>query len=139
MKPLINLKKLTKILKNHSFIIAAYLIGSIAQKRDRKDSDLDLILLVDKNFKPERFGTLYRKISVLVSHPNLDLRIARLEDTDPLFLFQILGGRLLFARNTKELVKTEVKIMKLYYDSQHLRNIFHYYLNKRLEKGIYGR
>jgi len=139
MKTSIDQKKLAEILNKYPNIIAAYLIGSVAQQRERKDSDLDIVLLVDKNFDPNHFGFLYRKINAITRHPNLDLRVAVLENTNPLFLFQLLKGKLLFTRNPKQQVTLEAKIMKLYYDSQHLRNIFHYYLNKRLEGGIYGR
>ena len=139
MKKVLNLSKFKKICRQHPLIIAAYLTGSVAEKRERKDSDLDIILLVERNFSLKCFGELYQKINRLISHPNLDLRLVTLEETDPLFLFQLLQGKQLFARDKQEIVVLEVKIMKLYYDSQHLRNIFHYYLNQRLEKGTYGR
>ena len=139
MKTNINAQKLAQLLKQYPGIIAAYLIGSVAEGRERQDSDLDIALLVEKNFDLNLFGSLYQKINSLVGHPNLDLRIVIPEKTDPLFLFQLLGGKLLYARNQKELISLEVKIMKLYYDSQHLRNIFHYYLNRRLEGSTYGR
>ncbi len=139
MKTNINAQKLAQLLKQYPGIIAAYLIGSVAEGRERQDSDLDIVLLAEKNFDLNLFGPLYQKINSLVGHPNLDLRIVIPEKTDPLFLFQLLGGKLLYARNQKELISLEVKIMKLYYDSQHLRNIFHYYLNRRLEGSTYGR
>ena len=138
MRVNIDTKKLAQILKQYPAIIAAYLIGSAAEGRERQDSDLDVILLVEKNFDLNLFGPLYQKINNLLNHPNLDLRIIIPEKTDPLFLFQLLGGKLLYARNREELINLVVKFMKLYYDSQHLRNIFHYYLNKRLERGAYG-
>ncbi len=135
---IINQKALGGVLQNYPSVLAAYFIGSVAEKRERNDSDLDIVLLVDKNFDPRSFGSLYQKISQFVRHPNLDLRIANLQDTDPLFLFQLLKGKLLFARNQTERIQLETRIMKLYYDSQHLRDIFHHYLNQRLKEGTYG-
>lgn len=135
----IDQKSLKKILGKYPSVTAAYLIGSVAEKRERADSDLDIVLLVDKNFDPRSFGLLYKEINGLIQHPNLDLRIAIPQNTDPLFLFQLLKGKLLFARNQEERIRLETKIMKFYYDSQYLRNIFHHYLNQRLEEGAYGR
>ncbi len=135
---IIDQKALKSILQNHPSVLAAYLIGSVAEKRERNDSDLDIVLLVDKNFDPHSFGSLYQKINQLIRHPNLDLRIANLQNTDPLFLFQLLKGELLFTRDQAEQIQLETRIMKLYYDNQHLRDIFHHYLNQRLKEGTYG-
>ena len=78
-------------------------------------------------------------IGEAVKHPNLDLRVVTKKIDSPLFLFQVAGGKLLYARDEKERVEFEKRAALLYYNTQHLRDIFHYYLNKRLEKGEYGR
>jgi len=139
-KNLIDQKKLKLILGRYREILAAYLIGSASQEGSmRKDSDLDIVLLASRRFNLAKFGRLYQEIDRIINHPHLDLRIVIPEKTDPLFLFQLLKGKLLFVRNPKKQIEQEVKFMKLYYDSQHLRNIFHHYLDKRLEERVYGR
>jgi predicted nucleotidyltransferase len=135
----INLPEFRAELAKKPEIKLAYLIGSAARGSLRADSDLDIVLVVDSDYLEKvDFGSLYLTLSRTVNHPNLDLRMAALKKTDPLFLFNVIGGELLYSRDEKERVNFEAKTMIYYYDTQHLRNIFHHYLNQRLEKGEYG-
>ncbi|MBL7078329.1 nucleotidyltransferase domain-containing protein [Candidatus Shapirobacteria bacterium] len=136
----INQKKLREILSSISQVKLAYLIGSQKEKRSRKDSDLDLVLIVDEQeIKKFDYGQVYLLVEKAVRHSNLDLRVVTKKTNSPLFLFQVAGGQLLYARDEKERVEFEKSAALFYYNTQHLRNIFHHYLNKRLEKGEYGR
>ncbi len=119
-------------------IIGVYLIGSRAKGEARRDSDLDIVVVVRK-VPVERLKSIFEEFSKNIQLPNLDLRIVIPEETDPLFLFQVIKGELLYSKSEEEKVKFETKAMKLFYDTQHLRNIFHFYLKERLSKGGYGR
>ena len=119
-------------------ITAVYLIGSKARGEERKDSDLDIAIVV-KKASIKRLKNIFEEFSKKLQIPNLDLRIIIPEETDPLFLFQVIKGKLLYFKSEKEKVQFETKAMKLFYDTQHLRNIYHFYLKERLSKGKYGK
>jgi len=137
---MINKERLTKILRLFPVIRLAYLIGSVAKKNQRQDSDLDIVLVVEsQDLNKIDYGKLYSSLSKTIQHQNLDLRLVSLEQNDPLFLFQVIGGKLLYSKEEKERVAFEKKSMLNYFDTQHLRNIFHYYLDKRISRGTYGR
>ncbi|MDP2860398.1 MAG: nucleotidyltransferase domain-containing protein [bacterium] len=139
MEEIIDLLKLRKILVKMPEVKLAYLIGSVATGITRKDSDLDIVLVLEKGAeKGFDYGKTYLLLEETVNHPNLDLRIAT-EETDPLFLFQVTAGNLIYAKNEAERVCFEAKTMVNFYDTQHLRGIFHHYLNQRIKEGKYGR
>lgn len=136
----IDLPKFQEALAKIPEVKLAYLIGSTAAGKTRQDSDLDIVLVVEpENLGKIDFGSIYFSLNQLVHHPNLDLRVVALGKTDSLFLFNVIKGQLLYARSEPDRVNFEAKTMIFYYDTQHLRNIFHYYLDQRLEKGEYGR
>jgi len=132
--------QLKKLLNAIPEVELAYLIGSFQENRLRKDSDLDLVLVVNKaglqNFD---YQEIYGAISKTVQNINLDLRIVAEGETDPLFLFQVSKGMLLYSKSEQKRVDFETKAMLRYYDTQHLRNIFNKYMLERIEKGNYGK
>ena len=118
----------------------AYLIGSVANGRARQDSDLDIALVVDRDqFDTIDYGQIHLSISHALREKNLDLRLVTEDKISPLYMRQIASGKLLYDRNEEERVDFEAKTMINYFDTQHLRDIFHYYVDKRIEGGQYGR
>lgn len=136
----ISKEKIASLFTNYPYIKLAYLIGSYAKGLPRADSDLDIALVVEKeDVENINYSEIYNKISKIIKHPNLDIRIVVENKTDPLYLFEIAKGKLLYVKEEEKRVEFEKKAMLMYYDSQHLRDIFNKYIDKRIEKGSYGK
>lgn len=120
-------------------ILAVYLFGSQITGFSSKESDLDLAVLVtDKNkiSAKELLKLLLAKNSNL--SVNLHLSLIDME-TSPIFLYQIVkNGVCVYEKEPYERIKFESRALSLYYDNEHLRNIYHYYLQRSFKEGNYG-
>ncbi len=134
-------KKLVQsLLKNIPEVDLAYLIGSAVSGHQRKDSDLDLALVVNaENFKNFDYGKVHLKVQAVLSDVNLDLRVILPDKTDYVYLYQVAQGKLIYSKTESARIEFEKKAMLHYFDTQHIRDIFHYYLDERIEEGTYGR
>lgn len=134
----INKSVINQIVQKFPEVKGVYVIGSFIRNQQRKDSDFDLVVIVDK-VPLERLRNIFNEFNSQLKIENLDLRIVIPEETDPLFLFEIVKGKPLYFRSEKARVEFETRVLKLYYDTQHLRNIYNFYLKERLSKGFYGK
>lgn len=108
----------------------AYVLGSVVSGRERADSDFDLAVIVD-DMAEISYNQIYKLVSHLSFPKNLDLSIVD-KNSSPLFLFQITStGNCVYKRSDNEKVSFESFVMKNYYDSAHLRNIYSAYLKER--------
>ena len=122
---------LVKILQADKNIIAAYIFGSQISGTAGKKSDLDLALVV-KDESAVNYGEIYFQINQLFADLEADVRIVSI-NSSPLFLFQILKtGICVYKIEEKERINFEVSVLKNYYDGEHLRNIYNYYLKNSL-------
>lgn len=131
--------KLAKIFNKSDSIISAYFIGSFVRDEERRDSDLDIVVVLNRlsNFD---YSSMYNQLSNLLSDYNIDLRVVIPNETSPLFLFQIIKeGVNIFEKDRLSRIEFETYVVKMYYDSQHIRNIYNYYLNKRFVDNSYGK
>ena len=56
-----------------------------------------------------------------------------------LFLYQIVkNGVCVYEKEPYERIKFESQALSLYYDNEHLRNIYHSYLQRSFKEGDYG-
>lgn len=132
-------KQFTNILNKNKHVMVAYLFGSYAKNRERKDSDLDIVVVLE-TLSDFDYSSTYSKISSFFPDKNLDLRVIIPKETSPLFLFQIVkSGVCLFERSKVQRLQFETYALKMYYDSQHLRDVYNYYLDKRFANHTYGR
>lgn len=132
-------EKLEKIFSNIDDIIIAYCIGSFARGEERRDSDLDIVLVLS-SLSHFDYPTAYNDISNILSGYNLDLRVVIPKDTSPLFLFQLIKeGLCIFEKDSFTQTAFETYVMKIYYDSQHIRDIYNYYLQQRFTHNSYGK
>lgn len=130
--------KLHAIFSKEKKILAVYLFGSQARGVARKESDLDLAFMVsNRNNISER--EIIKKIYQDISLPsNLDVSCVDLSSS-PLFLHQIIkNGICIYEKNPYERTHIEATILNIYFDNQHIRNIYQHYLKKSLESGTYG-
>lgn len=108
----------------------AYVLGSVVSGRSVKESDFDLCLVVDDQSKVD-YGDIYRLISHIQFPKDLDLSIVD-KNSSPLFLFQIVStGKCVFQKADQEKISFEAFVLKNYYDTAHLRNIYYSYLKEK--------
>ncbi|OVE74824.1 hypothetical protein BVX95_01130 [archaeon D22] len=48
-------EKIKEVLTNHEEIVAAYIFGSYATGENRESSDLDVAIILQEDFNPEKF------------------------------------------------------------------------------------
>lgn len=122
--------QIKKALSKEPRIRLAYVLGSVVSGRERADSDFDLAVVIDDVTKIE-FEQIYKLLAHLSFPKDLDLSIVD-KNSSPLFLFQITStGRCIYRKSDNEKVAFESFVMKNYYDSAHLRNIYSSYLKER--------
>jgi len=132
-------EKLGRIFSKIDTIIAAYFIGSFVRGEARRDSDLDIVIVLSRlsNFD---YSSVYTTVSDVLPDYHIDLRVVIPSETSPLFLFQIVKeGLNIFERDHLSRVTFEAYTVKMYYDSQHARDIYNCYLNKRFADNSYGK
>ena len=116
-----------------------YLFGSQAVDRVNEESDLDIAVFVENQDEVSVRKLLVKFNQVGINPINLDLSVVDL-NSSPLFLLQIIKkGKCLYKRKETLQASIEGKIMQRYYDTQHMRDIYSYYLDKSIKEGTYGR
>lgn len=132
------LNKLRNIFSKNKTVIAAYLFGSKISGSDRLGSDIDLAVVVSDRDKCQEMDLL-PEISSISFPAEIDLSVVDLSSS-PFFLYQIVKkGVCIYENNKVERISFEAKVLHLYYDSQHMRDIYNYYLDKSIKEGSYGR
>ena len=131
------IKKVQKILTRKPDVLAAYLFESQVSGFAGKESDLDLAVVVKDKRSLNELGLL--KLLGSIHFPkNLDLCVVD-NISSPIFLFEIISQRKrIYEKNEDEITSFEAEVLKSYYDTHHLRNIYRLYLKESLEKGVYG-
>jgi predicted nucleotidyltransferase len=128
-------EQLNQLFESNKEIMAVYLFGSQAGEYAVADSDLDLAIFVENkdNFPKRKFA---KKVIKEIEIPyELDISFIDYK-SPPIFLFQIIkNGESIYSKNKDQRAVIEGKIMHIYYDTQHMRNIYSYYLDKSLKKG----
>jgi hypothetical protein len=131
------INKLKKVLSKQP-IKLAYLYGSYARGQETPKSDIDIAIVLENPHCKMVFG-FPADVSIHISGKEIDLRVMD-EKTEPVFLHSVLKNKiLLFAKDEKTRIDFEVKAMKTYFDTEHLRKLNYYYLKKSLEDNSYGR
>ena len=123
------LTQLEELLRKYPAILVAYFYGSQITKQAVKNSDLDLAIMTNNPSKID-YTDLYYKISQIITSHEVDLRIVTPANS-PTYLFQVLkNGQRIYELDAKDRVRFEAQVMKNFYDSQHIRNIYNSYLKQ---------
>lgn len=118
--------------------MAAYLFGSQALGYAARKSDFDIGLVV-KNTDKADYRKFYRQVADQIRGKEVDVRLVAMDDFNPLFAFNMIRPNFcLYQKSENERVEAEKKIMKVYFDTQHMRGIYHYYLDKSFKEGTFG-
>lgn len=133
-----DIQKLQDYFIKQKDVLAVYLYGSFAKGTPHKSSDLDFGILFNKPVNLyHRLGKIYSDLGNLKLPAEPEARDINL-DRSPVYLFNVIKGQLIFSRDDTKRVNFEVQALKQYYDTQKLRDIKYYYMNKRLQEGTYG-
>ncbi len=133
------INSLKKAFSRNGDILAVYLFGSQITGTANKESDLDMAILVNNREKISEREILSFLQNNHISLPfETDLSCVDLA-SPPIFLFQIIkNGTCIYEKNPLERADLEAKIMNIYYDNRHLRDIYNHYLQQSLAQGTYG-
>ncbi len=126
--------QLNQIFKSNKKVLAVYLFGSQAGEYAVADSDLDLAIFVNKKDEFSKREFVKKLIKEIKIPYELDLSIIDYK-SPPIFLFEIIkNGDCIYSKTAELRPTIEGKIMHIYYDTQHLRDIYSQYLDKSFEK-----
>ncbi len=114
------------IVKNYEEIQLVYLYGSYAAGLETEYSDIDIGVVLDKNFKefPLYFAELSSKIEKCFDFKiNIDLRI--LNECAPRFLFKVIKkGRCIYSKSRTILSEFEIKVLYEYQDIKPMLDMY---------------
>ena len=119
-------------------VVAVYLYGSFAKGTTHPGSDIDFAVLFNKPTKDfHRISKIYSDLCDLKLPEEPEVRDINLVQS-PVFLLNVIQGRLLFSSDEQKKNKFEVAVLRQYYDTQRLRDLRYDYMQKRLREGTYG-
>ena len=126
-----------KALKNEPRILAFYIFGSYAKGTVNKESDFDIAIVVE-NKKLITEKLVYGLVKNIAFPKDPDISIVD-KASPPIFLFQIIkSGTRIYTRDQNKADAFEAYVLRYYYDTQHLRNIYNYYLKEKFSLKQYG-
>jgi len=112
-----DLEKIARVLRKHEEILFAYLYGSVARGEAGEESDIDIGIFLNENFKPHGFYEidLSREIEKKCNLKKVEVVIL---NKKPLrFLNQVLRyGKIIFSKDEKARIAFETYVTKAYID-----------------------
>lgn len=105
-------------------VVLAYLFGSVARGQGDHFSDVDVAVLFVESIGAERRSELCIEHSfALQKFADRQVQVVALNTASPVLKFQVLAeGQLLFARSEMERIDFQVRSVKVYHDTQSLRD-----------------
>lgn len=127
----VNKQRLSQVCQKHD-VIAVYLHGSRVKGYAAPDSDTDVAIVVKDKSKLKRGAfSSYNVASELDDILNVkepDIRVVD-EGTTPVFLFEIIScNHVIYEQSTGNRVDFESLVMRKYYDSARIHDIYRQYL-----------
>lgn len=111
------LQEIKKVIGKHREIAFAYLYGSLAKGEERKGSDVDIGVFLEKGFKKDVFYEARLALEIEREAKLKNVEVVVLNDRSLRFLNQILRyGKLIISKNEKERIRFEAFVTKSYID-----------------------
>jgi len=131
------IEALRSVLDRRDDVRLCYVFGSVASRRARESSDIDVAVL----FAGEpAAATLDRLTEDLEDVTGRSVDLVDLATASPLLAHQVIStGSCLVCRDRSERSAFETRTILRYLDTAHLRNIQHTYLRKRAREHHDGR
>jgi len=116
-------KEIVQICKKNS-VALAYLLGSQAKNKTTLLSDIDIAVLFDKTVSPKKYSNSQVKLTNIFMglFETNDIDISILNISTPLFKFNAISGKLLYAASSKDKIHFEVAARKECFDTQKIRS-----------------
>lgn len=126
------LNELQRFLIKQPKVVVGYFYGSRISGYEARDSDLDLAIAVEDEHI--NYSDFYLQISQIFKHFDLDLRIVTLKNS-PTFLFHVINGQCIYKKSEQDKLNFETKVLRYFYDSQHIRDVYNHYLKQAFKVG----
>jgi len=132
----------TKFLRSKREVQAAYIFGSLVTGRSRRDSDVDIAVLVsDRVMRKNPFQyrlELMTELMAILKRDDVDLIL--LNQAPPLLAHPVLKkGKLILERSASARVAFQVRTVNRYFDTLPMRKLYLTYLKKHAREGqIFG-
>jgi len=132
------IKRLQQYFASQKDIVAVYLYGSFAKGGTHKRSDIDFGVLFKRNANLyHRLGQIYADLCDLNLPVEPEVREVNPEKS-LIYLRNVIEGRLIYSKDDIVRIRFEVNTMNLFRDTEILRNISNFYMNRRIKEGTYG-
>src|SRR3989338_4067435 len=129
-------KPLLKLCRKYK-IAAFILFGSKASGKANRLSDIHIAYLPRLKLTAKQEDTLFLNVVKLFKRDDLDL--VDLTKADITLKYAIINsGKLLACTSQKCLYNFVLKTRSVYLDTQYIRKVLAYYMNKRIEAGQFG-
>lgn len=128
---------MSRCLSKRREIDAAYVFGSAATGRTRRDSDLDIAVLLARPLAPSR-ATDYR-LGLMTDLGSVlhrsDVEVVILNDASPLLAHRVLSrGTLVFERSASARIRFQVRTASRYFDLIPMYETHIRYLKQRVKE-----
>ena len=133
-------KILSQHLQKYSQIKLAYLFGSQARRTARRDSDVDLAVLLEEGLSQAQRLDLRLELMVeLSSLLRKEVDVVVLNEASLVLAHQVLKeGRLVYCVDEEARYQFAYKTIRDYLDTAYLRRVQEYYLYRRIDEGKFG-
>lgn len=122
--------QIKKAAKDEPQILSVYIFGSYAKGVAKKGSDFDIAFVVKdkKTFSDDEAYAILRPTSFPA---DVDFMVVD-KGTNSLLLFEIISfGKRIYEKSEEEALTFEAYVLKTYYDTAHIRNIYYQYLKDK--------
>jgi len=110
------------------------LFGSVARGDIKRESDVDLAFLAEPPLSEKEYSKLYGDLEDLLHRPLSLVNLARISRS-PSFAFNILSeGIPLLIRDQEQWRTMRERILKIYWDTEYLRDLNWRYFKERLRR-----
>lgn len=135
------LPNLREIFKSQEGLIAAYLFGSYAKGTPGPLSDIDIAYLLNESMykeKAEELGaSLYLSVSSCLQTD--EISFICLNEAPLSARYAVIStGKVLFSSDDSQRVEFEERTLKMYIDTQHIRQEYFDYLFKKIKEDNFG-
>lgn len=134
-------EKLAEVCRKYG-VIAVYVHGSQVKGYAAPDSDTDVAVVVEDRSNLERgpFSSykVANEIEDVMKIKNPDVRVVD-KDSSPVFLFEIVSdGKIVYQKDEYSRSRFEEGVLRSYYDSEHMRDIYAGYLYADIKSSVYA-
>ena len=110
-----------------------YVFGSYAKGSNNKNSDIDIAVLVNDNYKPMYKLNMIGDLTSIFKRDDIDLVI--LNGASPVLRHQVIKyGKIIYEESLEEKVIFEAKVLSVYMDMEPFRRTQMEFINERLSE-----